>query len=318
MTTYESLVSLTSNISKQEHKLVRRYLIGKSLPGQSTSKSIKLFDLLISERGKNFTSAQIQKRLGLARHHATFGRLVAQLRRRILEALCLPIVVAGNENYSERTKAEIHFHRQYLKAIILFEAGDYAGADEILLTLIFWTEKYELCAERMAAAEFLMRTIRIYGHPDALKHFKDVPGHSRNVLTVIACAEHIRRIIDAGNYEQARKKFSALNDNLKGVTTIRALFVIKGIEAIVAATAGNNKKAEKLFFEQLGYCNHDAVRSEEDRAQVYTDIAQVSVRLKKEDVAREYIAMAQRCKRRFKKTVGQLEKLQSDMKNINA
>lgn len=312
MTTYESLVALIGNVNRHDQKLVRRYLTVKSQAGQP-NKTLKLFDLLMSQHGKSLTSAQVQKRLGLARHHATFGRLVNLLRRRIIEALSLPVVIAGDPNYSERTKALFHYHRQCLKALILFEAGDFAGSNETLFALLFWTEKYELYAERMVTAEFLMQTIRIYTEPESLKYFKDVPEDSRRALTLISYAERIREMVDEGKYEQALVKFGELKDCIKGSASHYALFVLKGVEAKVAAIRGQYKRAEKLFFVQLGCCNHDAVRSEENRAQVYADIAQNSISLKKTALAKEYIDMALRCRRRYKTTDAQLEKLQAEM-----
>jgi hypothetical protein len=310
MTTLESLICLVGTISRQERKPVRNYLCAQPNGNKRPNKLLKLFELLIANPSKQWTIADLEMRLDLQRFHGTFGGLVAQLRRRLLEALSLPLTVAGNENYSERTKAEIHFHRQYLKALILFEAGDYASADEILLALIFWTEKYELFAERMAAAEFLMRTIRVYGNADALKHFKDIPDESRLLLSAISQAETIREMLDEGTYAEAQLKITAFNQEIKDRASRRALFVMKGVEAKAAVLGGKYGKAQKAFIEQLGCCNHESVWSEEDRAQVYTDIAQSAVYMQKKTVAKEYIEMALRCRRKFKKTLAELEKLQ--------
>lgn len=312
MTTYESLVALTGNIGRQEQKLVRRHLTVKSQQGQR-NKTLKLFDLLMGKQGKSRTSTHMQKRLGLGRHHATFGRLVNQLRRRIIEALSLPVVVAGNLNYSERTKALLHYHRQYLKALLLFEAGDFAGSNETLLSLFYWTEKYELYAERIATTEFLMQTIRIYSQPESLKYFRDAPEDSRCALTLISYAERIREMVDEGKYKEAEQKFVELNECIKGSASHYALFVLKGVEAKVATLRHQYKKAEKLFFVQLGCCNHDAVRSEENRAQVYADLAQNFFAQKKIALVKEYIDMVLRCRRRYKTTDTQLEKLQAEM-----
>lgn len=100
---------------------------------------------------------------------------MSRLHELIIEALSLSSVTADIENYSARMKALFHYHQQYPKALNLFEERNYTLADETLLALIFWAEKYELHAGRIAVAEFLMRTIRMYCNAAALKYFKDIP-----------------------------------------------------------------------------------------------------------------------------------------------
>lgn len=313
MTTLESLTRIIGNVSRSERKFVRDYLFTRSQNKQRPNKMLKLFDLLVADHERKCTTAELKKRLALERHHATFGRLVSHLRKRTIEALSLPLVTACNENYSERTKALFHYHRQYLKALIFFEADDYASADETLLSLLFWTEKYELHAERMATAEFLMRTIRIYSQAESLKHFKDIPDQSRKTLSVTASAEHIREMIDEGTYHEARLRFNLLSESIKGVASRRALFVMKGIQAKAAATAGKYKDAEKLFFEQLKLCKHPVVYTEENHAQVYTDIAWIHFRRKKFVLARQVLRDLTHCKRKTKATQAEIEKLENEL-----
>lgn len=310
MTTFESLISIIGNISRSERKLVRRYLVVKTL--SNPNKMLKLFDLIYNKSGKNWSTGELEKRLGLHRHHAAFARLVSQLRKRVIEALSLPIVTT-NDRYYERTKALFHFHRQYLKALILFEAGDYESADEILLSLMSWVNDFELYAERIAVVEFLMHIVRIYGQQEVLGYFKDVPQNSRQLMTLVASGESLRELANHGQLKPVEHKYGELKWFAEKSQSARALFVLSGLEGKVAELRGDYLTAEKFFLEQLGYCNHDAVKSDEHRAQVYADIVQNEIYLKKFDAAKEYLEIALRCKKKFKATVMQLEKLQKEL-----
>lgn len=310
MTTLESLISIIGNISRSERKLVRRYLIVRSQ--SNPSKTLKLFDLLYNNAGRNWSTADLEKRLDLHRHHAAFARIVSHLRKRVIEALSLPIIIT-NDHYSERTKAIFHFHQQYLKAVILFEAGDYDAADETLLSLTSWTSDFELYAEQIAVVEFLIRIIRINGNPEVIQHFKDVPQHSRRLMTLISSAESIREMVDNGLLKEAQHQYGELKWFAKESNSTRALFALTGIEGKAAQLRGDYEIAERFFIEQLSYCDNDAVKNEENIAQTCADIAQNAIHLKKSTVAKEYLEKALRCRKVFKTTSIQLEHLKKEI-----
>lgn len=310
MTTLESLIAIVGNVSRQEHKLVRRYL---TVRNQEPNQMLRLFDLLFDDPQRNWTTADLEKLLKLQRHHAAFARLVSQLRKRLIEALSLPIVTT-NDRHSGRMQALIGFHRKYLEALILFAAGDYRAVDETLLSMLPALNKHELHAESIAVLDFLMHVIRVNGNLDALDKLRHLPAKFHQAQLLISSAEEVRDQIDAGKITQLHPLYLDLKDVARKTGSARALYMFNGIEGRLAEQRKEYGLANEYFLEQLKYCNDPAVNSDELRGQVYVDLARNELNLKRKGSARKFLKEAMRSRVQFKATAIEIERLRDLLK----
>jgi hypothetical protein len=311
MTTFESLSQIIGNLSSQERKTVRRY-IASFIALNKNSRSLKLFDLICYHQGKTLTEEQLQRRLYGKRHPKASARLISQLHKRVLEALSLPII-SGKGKFADRIWAEIHLHRQYIKALVLFEAGDHAASNATLLALFYHTSEFELYAERISAVEFLMHTIRVYSTPEAIQHFRDVPAQSRFHLALQSSGEALRELANANEMQRVEHEYAKLKQYAKQTKSPRAMFLLRGVEAKIAEQRGHFKRAEKFYYEQLGYCNNPSVYTEENKAQVQIDIAWIHFRQNKIALAKQFLRELTYRKRKTKATLEQIEKLEKEL-----
>lgn len=156
----------------------------------------------------------------------------------------------------------------------------------------------------------------MYGNQKVLTHFKDDPQHIRRILSLISSAEDLRGLADSGMLQLISHHYGELTKYAREVKSGRALFILTGVEAKVAELRGDHKTAENIFKEQLKLATeHPAVKSEENRAQVYADLSQNAIHSKQIEKAKTYFGRAMECKQKFLNTVRQLKELKERISN---
>lgn len=149
---------MLSILSIQEKATIKTYLVSFIEKGkESTNRSLKLFEILVSLKEKKVNYEVVGKvLLGNANPNA-FNHQVARLRDKILEGLILDINVERDGSFIESSRVTIDVRKNITQAQILLDRGLRKVAILMFEKVIEQCKKYEFYDELLLALKLLIR-----------------------------------------------------------------------------------------------------------------------------------------------------------------
>jgi tetratricopeptide (TPR) repeat protein len=157
MNTLKIVHEIISRLSEDEKGTIGTYLSLFDQRGKSfSSKSIKLFEMLISSTGKKYTEEELEKMLYDKPNRAAFNRLLLRFKDKLLEALIIDVNINRDGVYSEKSRATVEVRKNITQAQLLQSRGARSLSQLMFEKAIEQSEKYELFEELLLALRLLI------------------------------------------------------------------------------------------------------------------------------------------------------------------
>jgi hypothetical protein len=155
---FQSVRQILSKLTPEEKSAIRTYLGSFIEKGKTAnSKSIQLFDILVSDKGQALTDKEVEEIIYRNPNSVTVNKLVVRLREKILEALILDVNMEREGAYEERNRAIAATRKLITQAQIL----QYRGLREIALYLfnkaLSQCKKYEFYEELLTVLRLMIK-----------------------------------------------------------------------------------------------------------------------------------------------------------------